>query len=64
MKDRSRQAGADVSTSFAGGEQSGIEVTKKMREAGAEVLGRLSGVVSSEYLAEAVYIAMASARPH
>ena len=35
-----------------------IEVTQEMREAGAFVLIELSGVVSSEFLAEKVYTAM------
>jgi hypothetical protein len=36
-----------------------LVVTPSMRRAGASVLGELSGVVSSEYLAEAIYTAMA-----
>ena len=40
-------------------EEQPCAVTQQMREAGAKVLQELSGVISSEGLAERVYIAMA-----
>ena len=36
-----------------------IEITPEMRQAGAEVIESLGGTVSSEFLAAAVYSAMA-----
>ena len=41
----------------------GLDVTSDMRQAGADVIEELRAVVSSDFLAERVYVAMACKSP-